>query len=238
MASIEFISGILCGGLALEEGLDILSHNIANLDTPGYRRQVLSFVVENPNGESSPEPLAVRTLRALDLSQGMIKPTGNPLDLAISGEGFFVVETPQGERYTRKGSFQLDGEGFLVTPEGYRVLGLGGPIQIQRGGSVVVNEGGDVIVDGELVDTLRIVTFPKGTPLKAEGSALIRAEGEPEEAEGYSIKQGHLEGSNVSPIEEMTRLVELSRRFEAYQKALQTSFEDISRKLLQEVIKA
>jgi flagellar basal-body rod protein FlgG len=199
----------------------------------------LSFENEEFEKSETEKGFLIRpTKLTLDLSQGLLKPTGNPLDLAISGEGFFVVQTPRGERFTRKGDFSLDRNGFLVTNEGFQVLGEGGPIEIGRGREVVINERGEVTVDGEVIDTLRIVTFSKEARLIPEGNGLIRAEGgEVLPAEGFSVKQGFLEGSNVSPIEEMVRLMNLIRLFEAYQKALQTSFEDLSRKLIQEVIK-
>lgn len=241
MASIEFTSGLASAGIVLEKWLEAISHNLANLDTPGYKRQVIAFKMEvlSETGQN-PLPVGVNlSKRTVDLTQGMLKPTGNPLDLAISGEGFFVIETPSGTRYTRKGNFRLDPDGFLVTAEGYRVMGQGGPIMIGRYGSVVVNEAGEIIVDGEMVDVLRIVTFPEGTEYIPEGRGLIRVKGaQPSEARAFSVKQGYLERSNVSAIEEMVKLINVVRSFESYQKAVQTAFEDVSRRLLQEVIKA
>jgi flagellar basal-body rod protein FlgG len=239
MASIEFVSGLVGSSVGLEGWFEVISHNLSNLQTPGFKRHVLSFENEEFEKSETEKGFLIRpTKLTLDLSQGLLKPTGNPLDLAISGEGFFVVQTPRGERFTRKGDFSLDRNGFLVTNEGFQVLGEGGPIEIGRGREVVINERGEVTVDGEVIDTLRIVTFSKEARLIPEGNGLIRAEGgEVLPAEGFSVKQGFLEGSNVSPIEEMVRLMNLIRLFEAYQKALQTSFEDLSRKLIQEVIK-
>ncbi len=239
MASIEFVSGIVGASVGLEGWLEVISHNLSNLQTPGFKRHVLSFENEEYQTSETERGFSIRPQKlTLDLSQGPIKATGNPLDLAISGDGFFVVQTPMGERFTRKGDFSFDRNGFLVTKEGFQVLGEGGPIEIGRGREIVINESGQVIVDGELIDTLRIVTFSKEAQLIPEGNGLIRVEkGELVASENFSVKQGFLEDSNVSPIEEMVRLINAVRLFEAYQKALQTSFEDLSRKLIQEVIR-
>ena len=239
MASIEFVSGIVGASVGFEGWLEVISHNLANLQTPGFKRHLLSFESEEYETSETEKGFLVRPQKVtLDLSQGLIKATGNPLDLAISGEGFFVVQTPVGERFTRKGDFSVDRNGFLVTKEGFQVLGEGGPIEIGRGREIVINESGNVIVDGELIDTLRIVTFPKEAQLIPEGNGLIRVEkGEAIASVEFAVKQGFLESSNVSPIEEMVRLMNVVRLFEAYQKALQTSFEDLSRKLINEVIR-
>ena len=235
--AIEFTSGIVSGAVALERRLQLIAHNLANLDTPGFKREVMALKAR-PMGHGD-YPLVVEIAERIpDLSPGIMKPTGDPLDLAIGSEGFFVVETPQGVRYTRKGTFRVDEEGYLVTSQGYRVLGKGGAIALE-GAEVVVNEAGDVIVGGEVVDSLRVVSFPKGANLIREGDGLFRFEG-PEgeliEVEDPQVKQGFLEGSNVSPVLEMVKLIEVSRVFEAYQRALHTA-DDIARGALEEIMR-
>lgn len=238
MGDAVFRSGLVSGALVLERWMDLLARNLSGLEVPGFRRHVLVLELR----ELSPEglPLLVEAGPVgLDLSQGELRPTGNPLDLAISGRGFFVVETPSGQRYTRGGSFAVDRDGFLVTRSGHRVMGQGGPIQLGPGAvQVVVNEQGEVILNGEHVGTLMVVDFPQGTELAYEGGGLIRAEGEPQEARGFSVKQGFLEKSNVSPVEEMVKLLLISRSFESYQKALQLHLEERPKKLLEETLRA
>lgn len=238
MGDAVFRSGLVSGALALERWMDLLARNLSGLEVPGFRRHLLALELT----ELSPEglPLLVEAGPvSLDLSQGELRPTGNPLDLAIRGKGFFVVETPSGQRYTRSGSFSVDRDGFLVTRSGYRVMGQGGPIQLGPGAvQVVVNELGEVFLNGEHVGTLMVVDFPEGTGLVYEGGGLIRAQGEPQEAQGFSVKQGFLERSNVSPMEEMVKLLLISRGFESYQKALQIHLEERPKKLLEETIRA
>jgi len=216
----EFASGIVTAALAIEKKMRIIADNVANINTPGYKKEIAVF---------SSRPFAQATLLVemkgeLDLRQGPLQSTGNPFDMAIGSEGFFVLQGPEGIRYTRKGSFRLDPEGYLVTADGHYVMGRNGRIMVE-GKVFVVNEQGDVLVDGEPVDTLRIVSFPKGASLLREGHGLFRYEGDEgliEEVEAPMVKQGFLEGSNVEGVEEMVELIETSRLFEAYQKVLQT----------------
>ncbi|HEX16684.1 MAG TPA: flagellar basal-body rod protein FlgF [Deltaproteobacteria bacterium] len=232
--TVEFTSGIVSGAVAVERRMEEIAHNLANVDTPGFRREVMALKVVSPTGGMYPQTVEI-ALRAADLSPGPLKPTGNPLDLAIGSEGFFAVETPQGVRYTRRGSFRIDQEGYLVTDRGYRVLGQGGPIVIE-GGQPVINEEGTVMVGDEVVDTLRVVSFADRTRLVAEGDGLFRydgPEGEIAEVEDPQVKQEFLEGSNVVPVVEMVKLIEVTRIFEAYQRALQT-IDDLSRRALEE----
>lgn len=237
MGDVVFRSGLVSGALALERWMDSLARNLSGLEVPGFRRHVLAIELKELSPEGLPLLVEAGPI-GLDLSQGELRPTGNPLDLAITGRGFFVVETPSGPRYMRSGSLAVDRDGFLVTRSGLRVMGQGGPIQLGPGATgVVVNEHGEVILNGEHVGTLMVVDFPEGTGLVYEGGGLIRAEGEPVPAEGFSVKQGFLERSNVSPVEEMVRLLLISRGFESYQKALQLHLEERPRKLLEETLR-
>lgn len=236
--AVEFTSGIVSGAVALERRLQMIAHNLANLDTPGFKREVMALKARIVGQGGYPLMVEIAE-RVPDLSPGAMRPTGNPLDLAIGSEGFFVVETPRGIRYTRKGAFRVDGEGYLVTSQGYRVLGKGGAVVLE-GGEVVVNEAGEIVLGGEVVDSLRVVSFPKGAKLIREGDGLFRFEGadaEIIEVETPQLKQGFLEGSNVSAVLEMVKLIEVSRVFEAYQRALHT-IDDIARGALEEIMKA
>ncbi len=204
--------------------LDDISNNLANANTVGYKRDetvfssfgsVLARAVSGDEMSLKRLPYGVRIEgNHTIIKQAELRRTDNPLDLAISGNGFFVVQTPSGEKYTRAGNFMLDREGYLVTPEGNRVLGLNGPIQV-NGGEVVINYLGEVMVDGEMVDKLRIVDFPKPYRLRKEGANLFVSEEAGFEPKGYKIYQGYLEDSSVNPVQEMVNMIVAHRAYEA-----------------------
>src|SRR5690606_12854265 len=151
-----------------------------------------------------------------DMTAGTLRATGNPLDMALEGDGFFTVETPAGARYTRDGRFTLDGEGWLVTLEGHRVLGEAGPIQTQ-GTDVHVTERGVLWVDGAPVAVLAVVDFPDPQGLTREGGSLWAASewsGEPVPA-AARVHGGYLEEANVNVVMTMVELIAAHRAYEA-----------------------
>ena len=157
-----------------------------------------------------------------DFEQGQVYSTGNGFDLALRGKGFFCVETPEGERYTRSGDFTKDAEGYLVTKEGFKVLGEAGYIRID-GSSMTVNEKGEVYSDDKLVDQLKLVDFNDYEGLRKEGSGLLRIEegtgAEPETA-SVTLQQGFLESSNVNSVKEMVEMLTMMRTYESNQKMI------------------
>ncbi|GIX07886.1 MAG: hypothetical protein KatS3mg115_2289 [Candidatus Poribacteria bacterium] len=158
---------------------------------------------------------------------GGFEQTGNDLDVALedNGENFFVVQTPQGRRFTRSGNFSLDPNGRLITAAGYSVLGENGPIVI-RGGKVEIATDGTVRVDGQEVDRLLVVHFTPVNgrlPLKKEGNNLFRpqdAQSVPRITPNPRVRQGYLEASNVGLVQQMAELIRITRGFEAYQRAI------------------
>jgi flagellar basal-body rod protein FlgF len=166
-----------------------------------------------------------------DLSAGELRGTGNPLDVAISGKGWFAIETPVGIRYTRNGSFSLNHEGQLVTQAGWPVLGNNGPITLQ-GNAVKIDSQGTISVDGQEVDRLKIVTSPAENAFQKAENALFAATpgAVVEEVEAaLDVKQGYVELSNVNAIKGMTALIDAMRAYESYQKVLQTWSETTAR---------
>lgn len=157
-----------------------------------------------------------------NFEQGQLHSTGNSFDLALRGKGFFSIETPEGERYTRGGDFTKDAEGYLVTKEGYRVLGEAGYINIQ-GSNIIINESGEVFSDSERIDRLKLVDFSDYQVLRKEGNGLIRIE-EGMEAEmtaaEATLQQGFLESSNVDSVKEMVAMLTVLRAYEANQKII------------------
>jgi flagellar basal-body rod protein FlgF len=229
---------------------DIVAANLANVDTAGYRRDVPSVAGYSrlladimASGESDAAGLSTAAAMAprpwlevtanVDLRPGAARATGNPCDLTIEGDGFFVVETPQGLAYTRAGNFRLAADGQLVTIEGHPVLGDNGPVRIQ-GSDWEVAASGDVMVDGQRADRLRLALLPASAPMRKLGHGLVVAADVPKSAEGARVKQGYLETSNVNMIEEMTTMIATLRAYESAQRAFTAQDESLGR-LINEV---
>ncbi|MGC9313510.1 MAG: flagellar basal-body rod protein FlgF [Sediminispirochaetaceae bacterium] len=194
-------------------------------------------------------------------NQGALKQSNNPFDLALDGEGFFSVETTRGERYSRNGSFHLSKEGVLVTKQGEPVLGENGIIRIKKNNFVVDKKGNvyqNAVFSGdperlvsmeenewenlELVDTLKVVDFERPRFLKKEGDSLWRTTEEAGDMQQAAlgsetkVEQGFLEGSNVNPVTEMVRMIEVNRAYEANQRTITTQ-DELSGRLINDVLK-
>ena len=235
-----------CAGLAAQtQALELIANNLANLSTAGYRGQQATFRSLLAGGMAvgwNPLNAAVNDFGVLggsrtDLSSGNLVATGNPLDLAVAGAGFFVVKSPQGILYTRNGGFHVSPTGQLVTGQGDAVMGEQGPILLPSG-TVAVGGDGTVSVNGEVVATLRIAEFAPATSLRAVGNALYDApQGSALPAASSSLRQGLLEDSNVSPVEGVVQLISAQRNAEMMQRALtlfdsqfnQTAVQDLPR---------
>jgi flagellar basal-body rod protein FlgG len=178
-----------------------------------------------------------------DFSSGEMKKTGNPFDLALTGRGFFCVQTPDGVRYTRRGDFTVDSDEVLVTQEGWPVLGQGGEIQIklakpsEEKREFSVSEDGFVTVDGSQVDRLRLVDFTNSSGLEKAGHNFYRAVNPStleDMDEDFRVSQGFLELSNVDVVRMMTEMIEVLRGYESYQKTMR-SIDDMNAKLINDV---
>ena len=174
----------------------------------------------------APPPAATGVLMntSIDLRPGAVQATGNDNDLAIDGPGFFTVQTEEGERYTRGGSFTLNGQGQLVTREGYPLLTDGGPITAQSG-RLMVSSDGMVSVNGTPVGRLKLASFDRSADLKRESAGLFSALGEPTAEGDVRVAQGYLEDANVHPVEMLTQMIDTMRGFESNQRALATQLE-------------
>ena len=233
------LSGVYAAAAGMinqRERLDVISNNLANISTTAFKRsqavsrgfyQGFAEAVgrfPSPRGSQEvPGGGSVMDATAYDFSPGAIIDSGNPLDVAIDGPGFFVVRTPAGDRYTRAGNFSIDSEGRLVTPGGEAVLGEQGPILIQ-GSSATISPGGDVVVDGAPVERLRIVDFPRPYRLTRHGhnqfAADERIAGTLKPVETPNLKAGALEHSNVNPIAELVTMMDAARSYEAHQRII------------------
>lgn len=204
--------------------LDSMTHNIANVNTPGFKAERVFFLEGASGGGLSKTANVENPLFLIDYSPGLVQKTGNVLDLAIKGEGFFVVETEKGEGYTRNGRFTLNENGELVTQNGDYVLGTSGRIVIS-GNDVMIDEQGTISVDGNESGSLKVVEFENPLALSNMGRGLLH---DPTNQAGVKVAQAQevhsecLELSNVKAIREMVAMIKLHRSFETYQKTMQT----------------
>lgn len=210
--------------LAQENRMDQISNNLANVDTPGYKKENITFweMLYKADGNGPRVGKAMRVIT--DHEQGTTALTGRDLDFAILGDGFFKVQTPRGIRYTRAGNFQLNSLNQLTTPDGSLVLGQGGPLVLE-GDKTVIDAQGRISVDGEEVDQLAIVSFANTNDLLKEGGNFFRAKDAKVREEApleFVLHQGTLETSNVNNVLEMTEMIDLHRAYETQQKVITT----------------
>ena len=216
------------GGLRQERKLEAVSNNLANADTNGFKKDSISFD---------------RQFKAMinkDFSQGNILTTGNPLDFAISGKGFFKIDTQEGIKYTRNGNFTLDANGILVDQNGNFVMGQAGAIAIDSDDvakELAVNQNGEISLAGELVDTLDIVTFANLKNVERDAMNLLSYKGDTADeiqAEQALVQHKALEKSNIKVVEEMVRMIDYHRMFETFTKSMMT-FDEIDSKAINDV---
>ncbi len=258
------------GAFQAQKRLDTIANNLANMNTPGFKSDQLVFesylnkhVSGAPKVSTPQKPMpgymrqseyVVTSQQYTDFTQGPIRTTGNPLDVALNGDGFLAVATNNGERYTRNGSLQVGPNGELVTGEGHVVLDdTDSPIYVNDG-AITIDDTGNIWVgdpslgsdtessayyDGAFgvhVGRLKIVDFPRPYKLEKEGNGLLRAydPGEIYTPTNVEVIQKHLESSNVNMINQVTDMIEIQRMTETYQKAIRES-DSMTSRLLQQV---
>jgi len=232
---MDQISATAASGLrARMEALDILSNNLANSNTGGFKldREFYSlFQGERAlpaNGQQA-TTLPVIQKGWTDFQQGLLTPTGNPLDLALEGKGFFAVDGPSGPLYTRNGAFKLSSAGVLTTMDGYPVRSVSPPdqpakkIQTVSQGPIEISPDGTVQQDGQSLGQIQMVDFADTKALNKVGNSYYRVT-DPKvkaiPAKEVTVSQGKIESSNVAPAESAVRLVDLMRQYEMLQKAV------------------
>ena len=239
----------VCGSRCQEKRLEILSNNLANVSTAGFKEdrpifRVLDSGMNNPtlltDADAQKNFMMCQKMNIsypalsgskVDFSSGQTKYTGNPLDVAIDGPGFFVVNTPRGDLYTRAGNLSLNDKKELVTHAGYPLRGKGKHIKIE-GTEVTIAKDGSITVDGERVDTLKAVDFKDYSSLKKVGDDLFKNMGgkqNEQKAEGVEIEQHYLELSNINIVKEMLKMIDVLRIYESYQKVIKSMDETDSR---------
>jgi flagellar basal-body rod protein FlgF len=222
------------GMLAESQRTDVISNNLANVTTAGFKKDMTitkdfaSILISRVNDGAEAPVIGGMGIGvvvdevATDYSTGAVRTTGNDFDMAIEGKGFFVVQTPQGKRYTRNGTFAKSANGELVTSDGYRVLGAKGPIII-NGGKMTVSSDGRVMVDSNQVDKLQVVDFANRRQLAKEGANLfIAPSGQQEQPAAGGVRQGALEMANVNVVGEMVNLISNYRAYEVNGKVIQS----------------
>lgn len=221
------------GALHQERRISILANNLSNAQTVGFKKDVPVFNSIFYHEQEQLRNQKMETTRT-DFSQGEIQRTGNDLDLALVGEGFFKIDTPSGIRYSRAGNFRLDQQGRLINGGGFPVLGEGGEIVLDGKKRITVDMDGTIrtlgVENGSTAEAAGkpvLVRFKDPSLLKKEGHALFRLdEPQPElGAEGLEVQQGYLETANVNTVEEMTKMMEAFRTYETCLKLIQANDE-------------
>lgn len=241
------------GMLAGQYAQDVIAGNLANSNTIGYKQDSASFKALQQMAlsrfESGDDGVPVGSVglgvqldgATTSFAEGSLAATGSPLDVALQGTGFFAIQTPQGERYTRDGHFHLQPTGkgpngkptsALVDDNGNAVLGLKGPIKVGDAKQISIGENGAVVVDGTTVDRLKVVTGPDSAFTK-QGANLFSATGATTPSKAL-VKSGYLEQSNVSPITGMVKMIAVQRAYEAAQRAV-TAQDDSLNKAVNEL---
>ncbi len=226
-----------CSALkAQTNALEVVANNVANVSTAGYRGQIPSFAalvaasgMRQSGWERLTDEFSVLNGTRLDLAEGNLEHTGNPLDLAVEGAGFFAVQTKSGTLYTRNGGFRMSAAGQLVSAAGDPVLGVAGPITIPQG-EVTISQDGTVSVNGAVAGQLRIVEFAADTKLEPAGESYYSApEKSAKAALSSSVRSGTIESSNVSPVAAMVALISAQRQAEMMERAMGAFYSDFNR---------
>jgi flagellar basal-body rod protein FlgF len=225
----------------LRNMMDVIANNIANMNTPGFKAQNLLFkeYISKDQPENGTGAEVKNSSGYRDLSQGVLSPTFNKFDLALQGDGYFAVQTPDGIKYTRDGSFILNNKREIVTKSGYQILNDGdAPLIMQPGASAItVAEDGTVSSEKGNVGKLKLVKFDAPQSVTPAGDNLFDADNSLEvPAEGLKIAQGMLENSNVQPVFEMNRMIEIIRMYQSTQNIVSTDHEMI-RGMIQKLTK-
>jgi flagellar basal-body rod protein FlgG len=255
----QYIAGT--GMMLQRRQMEIITNNITNVDTAGYKKENLvshtfdAVMLERINdlGDGAGAARIVSARRTaevalvgpmnygaqidqlyIDYSPGGFEETGRATDMALTGDVFFVIETPEGERYARAGAFLVDPEGYLIEPSGGYVLGTAGRIYV-GGANFSADAAGGVTVNGQYMGAIRVVSFEDNNTLRKQGDNLYYSEAGPvAPAGGYEIKQGFLENSNVDVGREMVDMITVYRAYETNQRML-TMIDEIVGKAVNDI---
>ena len=235
------LTALAASGLrARMEALDLLANNVANATTGGYKSDREFYSLYAAPEAAGNDPLATMPVIErpwTDFSQGTLRATGNPLDVALTGKGFLAVNGPSGPLYTRNGSLQVAANGALTTPEGYAVRNTAGaPLRVSASSPIEISSDGTVRQDGNVIGQLAVADFTSTAGLVKRGHNYFQSADPPLRLApaGTAVKQGHLEDSSTGSAEAAVRLIGVLRQFEMLQKAVSLGA-DMNQRALQEV---
>jgi flagellar basal-body rod protein FlgF len=229
----------LTGAVAQQHSLDVIANNVANVTTAGYRadravfseflageqRKDVPHVSADGKDPKRPDRFVQVATVSHDYTNGNLKLTGNPLDMALNGDGFFVVQTPQGDRLTRAGSFMLQKDGTLSTPEGFPVLGSDDkPIKLTSNNNIQVGTDGTINADEKVMAKFKLVRVEDPAALQKENDTrfVVSDSTKLAVAKDVSVNQGSIESSNVNAVAGLNELITVSRSFDALQRVIET----------------
>lgn len=222
MSATSYVTLSRQSGLMKE--MQIVANNLANLSTAGYRREgvVFSEYIRSEGTAGGSVSMAAARGRVIDLSQGAMTQTGGTFDLAVNGPGFFQVDTPEGTRLTRAGRFLPDGQGNLVTPDGFQVLDAGGaPVFVPTdAASIAIASDGTMSADGQPLAQIGVVAAVNETELRHQAGTLFHAPSGVEPVDAPEVLQGFIEEANIDPVLEIARMIEVQRAYELGQSFL------------------
>ncbi|GAB6137309.1 flagellar basal-body rod protein FlgF [Halanaerobaculum tunisiense] len=222
------------GMKASQQQNNTISNNLANINTTGYKKdraiqksfaeEMVTRIDQQATNIGKGGSGVAISETATDHSTGSFRQTDGQLDWAIDGSGFFVVQTPEGKRYTRQGEFTINNQNQIVTQQGHPVQGAEGVLQVAPNSESVNLKDNQLVVDGNVVNTVQVRDFANKSSLVKEANNLFRRT--PETGQAFAaqakVKQGYLEGSNVNPIQEMVKMIETSRQYQADQKMIKS----------------
>ena len=215
--------------MAQFQNMEMTANNIANMNTPGFSAQKMVFnkYLVGTGDDSQKDAYTDTPNSFRDTSSGPLQQTGNALDLAISGTGYFQVETPLGKRYTKAGNFQMNAEGQVVNVNGYPVLGPdGGQVTIPAGAkNIEINGVGQILVDGKAGGQIGVVEFADQQKMTRLGNSLFDSQEQPTPTQTSRVVQGAIESSNVNGVSEMVRVMDISRGVDNSGKFIQTTYD-------------
>lgn len=216
---------VLSQQMALSKQMDVIANNLANVNTPAYRGETLLFQqylgkAADPGISGNGAPISFVGLGGTlpDIRPGPIEPTNNPMDFAIQGRGYFAVNTPDGTRYTRDGHFAINAQNQLVNADGYQVIDpQGRPLTIPQGAAnIEVTSTGALSSDKGAIGSMQIVKFDSDVAMQKVGTDLYQTDAPAQPIDPTTtVKQGMIEGSNVQPITEITKMIQVQRAYEA-----------------------
>ena len=225
------------------QAMDVATNNLANLNVAGFKKDRVYYNIFNKVNDVSSNELEralgdslVAQETTVDFSMGDLVRTGNPLHLALSEEGFFAVETPQGIRYTRSGALQLNDRREIANSQGFPLLGQTRPIVVPEG-QIQISPSGTVSVENAVVGQLKVVHFDDLSQLKKEGSSLFMAPQGLREREplALNVQQGYLEQANVNPVQGIAEMISLMRSFEMLSLTVRSMIDQVNRNVTNDV---